>query len=150
MGFLKSIGNAITRPIRGLGRIARGKFREGFGDIGAGAKAAAPILGASGVGLPLAAGIGATLLEQWNFEDQFVTAAREAEKWGRQVEQADYCDIVQVAQLHCTMVGGAKIDGPPLIELPAFKRLHLDEIDPVKVVEEARQEISEIVSLLAA
>jgi hypothetical protein len=35
-------------------------------------------------------------------------------------------------------------------ELPAFKRLHLDEIDPVKIVQAARQEIREIVSLLAA
>jgi len=48
------------------------------------------------------------------------------------------------------LIGGSKIEGPPLTELPAFKRLHLDEIDPVKIVEEARQEISEIVSLLAA
>jgi hypothetical protein len=77
-------------------------------------------------------------------------AAQEATNWGREVEQADYCDIVQVAQHHCALVGGSKVDAPPLTELPAFKRLHLDEIDPVKIVDAARQEIREIVSLLAA
>ena len=70
--------------------------------------------------------------------------------WMRDAEEADYCDIVQVAQLHCGMVGGASVDGPSLAELPAFRRLRLEEVDPVKVVEEARHEISEIVSLLAA
>lgn len=59
MGFLKSIGNAIARPVRGLGRIARGKFREGLHDIGSTAKLAAPVLGATGVGMPAAAGLGA-------------------------------------------------------------------------------------------
>jgi len=92
--------------------------------------------------------VGAMLLEQWEFEPEFVTVAREAEDWVREVDSADYCDIVQVAQLHCVMLGGKKIDAPPLSELPAFRRLHLDEIDPIKLIEEARQEISEIISLL--
>ena len=94
--------------------------------------------------------VGALLLKQWEFESQFVTVAQEAINWGREVEQADYCDIVQVAQHHCALVGGSKVDAPPLTELPAFKRLHLDEIDPVKIVQAARQEIREIVSLLSA
>jgi hypothetical protein len=78
-----------------------------------------------------------------------VTVAREAEDWTREEDAADYCDIVQVAQLHCAMLGGKIFDAPPLRELPAFRRLHLDEIDPIKLIEEARQEISEIISLLA-
>jgi HD-like signal output (HDOD) protein len=98
----------------------------------------------------LAKSVGAMLLEQWEFEPEFVTVARQAEDWAREVDAADYCDIVQVAQLHCVMLGGKTIDAPPLSELPAFKRLHLDEVDPVKLIEEARQEISEIVTLLAA
>lgn len=93
--------------------------------------------------------VGALLLEQWAFEPQFVTAAQEATNWAREVEQADYCDIVQVAQLHSALVGGSKVDAPPLNELPAFKRLPMDEIDPVKLVEDARVEIGEIVGLLA-
>lgn len=98
----------------------------------------------------LAGPVGALLLKQWAFESQFVTAAREATSWAREVQEADYCDIVQVAQLHSGMVGGSEVDAPPLIELAAFKRLDLGSIDPVKLVEDARQEIAEIVSLLSA
>lgn len=97
----------------------------------------------------LAGPIGALLLEQWAFENQFVTVAKEAASWNREVDEADYCDIVQVAQLHSEMVGGSKVEAPPLIELSAFKRLNLGEVDPLNLVESARQEISEIVSLLA-
>lgn len=97
----------------------------------------------------LAGPVGALLLKQWAFESQFVTAALEASNWAREVEAADYCDIVQVAQHHCVLVGESKLDAPPLTKLPAFKRLHLDEVDPVKLVEDARKEIGEIVSLLA-
>jgi HD-like signal output (HDOD) protein len=98
----------------------------------------------------LAGPVGALLLKQWGFESPFVTAAREAASWAREVDVADYCDIVQVAQLHSEMLGGNKVDAPPLIELAAFKRLDLAAIDPVKLVENARQEIGEIVSLLTA
>jgi putative nucleotidyltransferase with HDIG domain len=97
----------------------------------------------------LGASVGAMLLEQWGFEPEFVTVARQAEDWMRAVDPADYCDIVQLAQLHCVLLGGEKIDAPAMSELPAFRRLHLDEIDPIKLVEEARQEISEIISILA-
>jgi HD-like signal output (HDOD) protein len=94
--------------------------------------------------------VGGLLLEQWSFEPPFVTAAQEATNWTRDVEEADYCDIVQVAQLHSALLGGSKVDAPPLIELPAFKRLPMGDVDPVELVEEARQEIGEIVSLLAS
>lgn len=96
----------------------------------------------------LAAPIGALLLEQWAFEPQFITAARDATTWLREADRPDYCDIVQVAQLHCPLVGGQKVDAPPLAQLPAFKRLGMDAIDPMRVVEDARQDIQDIVSLL--
>jgi HD-like signal output (HDOD) protein len=98
----------------------------------------------------LGATIGGMLLEQWEFEAEFVTVARESENWMRDVEAADYCDIVQIAQLHCVMLGGRKVEAPPMNELPAFRRLHLEEIDPVMLIEQSRQEISEIVSLLTS
>lgn len=61
------IGRAISRPVRGAGRIARGvvtgdgdRIRQGFGDIGEGVQAASPALAAiPGVGTLAAAGIGA-------------------------------------------------------------------------------------------
>lgn len=98
----------------------------------------------------LAKNVGAMLLEQWAFEPEFVLVARQAEDWAREVDAADYCDIVQVAQLHCVLLGGSKIDAPVMSDLPAFRRLKLDEIDPIELIEDARQEISEIVSVLAA
>jgi HD-like signal output (HDOD) protein len=99
----------------------------------------------------LARTVGAMLLEQWAFEPEFVTVARQSEDWEREVDVADYCDIVQVAQLHCLLLGGQKINAAPAMSgLPAFRRLQLDEIDPVKLIEDARQEISEIISALAA
>lgn len=66
-GFLKGLGKgiagAVSRPVRGLGRIARGKFREGFADIAHGAKRgaqAAALVGTGGMAAPalLAAGAG--------------------------------------------------------------------------------------------
>ena len=36
-GLGKGIANTVSRPVRGIGRVARGKFREGFGDIAFGA-----------------------------------------------------------------------------------------------------------------
>lgn len=59
IAFLGAIGRAITKPFRGVGRILRGKFREGLSDIGGAAETLAPALALTGVGAPLAIGIGA-------------------------------------------------------------------------------------------
>ena len=92
--------------------------------------------------------VGGLLLRQWGFSSELVTVAEQAQGWQRQQEIADYCDLVQIAQLHCHLVGGNKLDTPLLNEIPAFQRLHLDKIDPVAVVRESRDEIHEIVNLL--
>jgi hypothetical protein len=52
------VKNAVSKPVRGIGRIARGKFREGMGDIGEGLEAAGPALHAiPGVGTAAAIGL---------------------------------------------------------------------------------------------
>ncbi|MBI1423020.1 MAG: HDOD domain-containing protein [Gammaproteobacteria bacterium] len=91
---------------------------------------------------------GGILLRQWGFSPALQTVATEAQEWQRQRETADYCDLVQVAQLHCHLVGGQKQDAPPMNELPAFKRLSLESVDPVGLIHEAREEIQEVVSAL--
>ena len=91
---------------------------------------------------------GELLMRQWGFSEDLQTVAREAQVWQRQREAADYCDLVQVAQLHCHLVGGYRQEAPPLNALPAFARLHLEAIDPVSVIHEARDEIHELVNLL--
>lgn len=94
--------------------------------------------------------VGETLLKQWGFETELAELARYAEDWSRSAGTADYCDIVQVAQLHCQLVGGRKPSGTPAInDLPAYLRLNMEQVDPVRLVMEARQEIREIVQLLA-
>ncbi len=64
-GLIRGVGNAISRPVRGIGRIARGNFREGFGDIGHGIKRgaqAAALVGSGGtIAMPLLAAGGGML-----------------------------------------------------------------------------------------
>jgi len=75
--------------------------------------------------------IGGMVLQQWDFADKFTEVAKHAYDWNRKVEKADYCDLVQVALMHSHLVGGEKINGPVLSELPAFKRLGFDKVNPI-------------------
>ena len=92
--------------------------------------------------------VGAMLLKQWSFEEELITVARDAENWQRDVIKADYCDVVQVAQLHCEMIGGRKLDAPSLAELPAFERLELGEINPLLILAQSKREMSEVIHML--
>ena len=93
--------------------------------------------------------VGAMLLKQWNFENELIVVAQDSENWERDVIKADYCDVIQVAQLHCEMLGGRRlIDAPALAELAAFKRLNLGDVNPMLVVAQAKQEMSEVIHLL--
>jgi len=92
--------------------------------------------------------VGAMLLKQWGFESELITVAQDAENWDRDVIKADYCDVVQVAQLHCEMIGGRKLDAPALVDLPAFERLDLGGVNPMLIVAQAKQEMSEVIHLL--
>lgn len=92
--------------------------------------------------------VGAMLLKQWKFEPELITVVKDAENWQRNVIKADYCDIIQVAQLHCEMIGGRKLDAPPLAELPAFQRLDLGEVNPMLIVAQAKQEMQEVIHIL--
>lgn len=98
--------------------------------------------------LSLQGKVAATLLKQWDFEEELITAAREADMWERDVIKADYCDVVQVAQQLCDMLGGQQLDAPNLKELPAFERLDLDDINPKLIVAQSKQAISEVIHLL--
>jgi len=92
--------------------------------------------------------VGTTLLKQWQFEDELITVVEDAENWSRETSEADYCDVIQVAQLHCEMIGGRRMDAPPLKELPAFERLELEGLNPSIIVAQAKQEMSEVIHLL--
>ena len=95
--------------------------------------------------------IGGIVLEQWDFSDKFVNVAKHAYDWKRKVEKADYCDLVQVALMHSHLVGGERIKGPALPELPAFKRLGFDKSNPVdnmQTLKELNLRVKEMVKMI--
>lgn len=92
--------------------------------------------------------VGVMLLKQWGFEEELITVIQEAENWDRDTISKDYCDVIQVAQLHCEMIGGRRLNAPPLTELPAFERLDIGDLNPKLIVAQAKQEMSEVIHLL--
>ena len=102
--------------------------------------------------LQLKSHIGAILLKQWQFDDEYAYTAQHAYDWQRIGDEPDYCDLVQVALLHEQFVGGDKHPtAPPLSELPAFKRLGLDEVDPaneIRLLNEISIRIKDMIKLL--
>ena len=95
--------------------------------------------------------IGGMVLQQWDFADKFIDVAKHAYDWNRKVEKADYCDLVQVALMHSHLVGGDKINGPELSDLPAFKRLGFDKVNPVdnmKTLQELGFRIKDMIKVI--
>lgn len=95
--------------------------------------------------------IGALLLKQWKFADEYSYIAQYAYDWKRETSEADYCDLVQVAILHSQFVGGPKCNAPILSEVPAFKRLGLDKVNPadeIRLLNEVSVRIKEMIKLL--
>ena len=75
--------------------------------------------------------IGGLILEKWSFPGELVDVARQAESWYRDpAETADYCDLVQIAQLH-SFVGTPRLRNvPPMYDLPAFAKMPLGKLTP--------------------
>lgn len=92
--------------------------------------------------------VGAMLLNQWGFEQELITTAAHAEDWKRDIAKADYCDLVQVSQLQCEMMGGIQLDAPIVEEIPAFERLNFDEINPKLIIAQAKKEMGEVIHSL--
>jgi len=95
--------------------------------------------------------IGAMILQQWQFDEELVESAKQAYNWKRDVIKADYCDLVQVALKHSHLIGGEAVAGPELFELPAFKRLGLEElnlIDNITALKEISQRVKELIRMI--
>ena len=95
--------------------------------------------------------IGGMVLQQWQFDKDLINNAKQAYNWKRDITKADYCDIVQVALKHSHLVGGEKIDGPELFDLPAFKRLGLENlnlVDNIKALKEISIRITELIKMI--
>jgi putative nucleotidyltransferase with HDIG domain len=97
--------------------------------------------------------VGVLVLNYWDFDPELVSVAEEADHWQRDADaQADYCDIVIVAQL-LTYAGterAARLPAPQ--DVPAFAKLGLttDDEGAVKLLSEAAGEIENLRALLNA
>lgn len=98
--------------------------------------------------------LGGVILKRWGFNDDLIQAAKHAENWHREHEGGpDFCDLVQVAQLHA-LIGHETADEYPAMEsVPAFDKLSGGKLTPeasMKILEEAKQQIEETKALLVA
>jgi len=97
--------------------------------------------------------VGAVILANWQFSEEFISVAKETGDWFRDgAGEADYTDLILVAKLH-TYIGREhhRNDLPQLYELPAFLKLGLDQYDPetgLSVIADANEQISEVRRLL--
>ncbi|WP_455217926.1 HDOD domain-containing protein [Kaarinaea lacus] len=96
--------------------------------------------------------IGAFILREWQFPEEFIEVAYGAEEWTRDSgDKPDYCDIVLAAQVH-SFFGTPKMkELPPLDQVPAFSKVAEGNLVPeasMKILEEAKEQIMEIRQLL--
>jgi len=100
----------------------------------------------------LRAQTGSMILSKWGFATEFIVATLECEDWMRDNgANADYCDLVIVAQLHSFVGTDMAMQVPPIHKIPALKRLDLGDLTPrasLKILEEAKDQISEAEALL--
>jgi HD-like signal output (HDOD) protein len=92
--------------------------------------------------------VGALTLTGWDFAEEFVIAAREAEDWARDPgPEPDYTDLLIVAQLHAYLGTPRMAELPRIDEVPAFRKLALGTLSPrmsLVLLDEAEQEIEEV------
>lgn len=97
--------------------------------------------------------VGALVLEEWDFPDELVEAARGCEDWLRcPTNTVDLCDLVLVATLHAYIGKRRKPAPPRLDQVPAFTKLTSGKLTPdltVQLLSEARKELSEARALLS-
>jgi HD-like signal output (HDOD) protein len=98
--------------------------------------------------------LGAAILERWDFAEDVIVAARDAEHWTRNPgPDADYCDLVIIAQLH-SYVGTPRMQElPHLGQLPCFTKLELGELTPrlsIKILEKADDTLRAVERMLGS
>ncbi|MCU7850732.1 MAG: HDOD domain-containing protein [Candidatus Thiodiazotropha sp. (ex Monitilora ramsayi)] len=96
--------------------------------------------------------IGSAILRNWGFIEDLIVVAEEAENWLREHErEADYADLVIIAQLH-THIGHPEMAHlPTLDQVPALKKLKMGELTPklsLKILDKAEEKITRAESLL--
>lgn len=96
--------------------------------------------------------LGSFVLRQWHFDRELCAIPGEAEQWLRDPgPDTDYADLVVVAHAHSFFGGRMRYNGPPLLELPAFRKLWPGDVDPetsLEVLDTAQMEIDTVMALL--
>ncbi len=96
----------------------------------------------------LRAMVGGLVIDYWGLDSELKTVVEEAEEWYRNpAPEADYCDIVVVAQLYEAQESANPNTFPILEEVPAYHKLALGELDEEKqlqIIKDAEEEILSI------
>jgi HD-like signal output (HDOD) protein len=92
--------------------------------------------------------VGGMILRRWNFPEEMVAVALEAESWEREHDgPADYADLIIAAQLQSYAGSPDASRYPDLDGLPVYSRLGLAELgisESEPILDEAREEIAEV------
>ena len=93
---------------------------------------------------------GSLLLKNWGFDDGLCDVAAHAHDWQWQSTENsfDYVGLVQIALMHSSLVGGEKIKGPSLCDIPAFKNLGLDKINPVEDLQKLKEVTTRVTEMI--
>jgi HD-like signal output (HDOD) protein len=104
--------------------------------------------------LELRGEVGAMILQRWGFHEALAQAALMADEWHYDSgARADYADLVILAQLHSHMKAGKGAQYPQMEQIPAFGKLAPDTLTPqasLKVIDQAKGEVAEVIRLLTA
>jgi putative nucleotidyltransferase with HDIG domain len=92
--------------------------------------------------------LGKVIVQTWGFSPEMITAVAQHENLQRDSEKLDLTDIVTVANLLSYAGKQHRHTKANWAEVPAFKKLNLSPEDSIAALEEARDEIAEIVKLL--
>ena len=95
--------------------------------------------------------VGETLLGKWEFPDDLINVVKYSTDWYRdESENADYSDIINIAQLHAYIGTPLQEKLPNIDETPAFKKLALGQLTPelsLQVLEKSQEDINQTIAL---
>lgn len=94
--------------------------------------------------------VGRLILETWKFPPDLIAVTHQHEDLNREAPGVDYVDIVMVANLHSYIGTQHRHAKANWAAVPAFQRLGLTPDQSISALEEARAEVAEVKSLLAA
>lgn len=94
--------------------------------------------------------LGKVIVQTWGFAPDMVTAVAEHENLARDSEKPDLTDVVTVANLLSYAGKQHRYTQTNWAEIPAFNKFDLGPENSIAALEEARDEIAEIMKLLTA